>query len=95
MEDIREYVKRYEEAHPVRESAVPTDPSKRWFRKDALTECVDKCKYALFETAMREARMARPTEPMTAAQRLGHARYAALVPMCVTECESTVPSARN
>ena len=85
-ENISAYVKQYEAQHPVRRSEVPGDPSKRWFQKDPVTECVDRCKYALFETAMKEAGMKNSSEKMTERQRVIHARYAALQSLCHQEC---------
>ena len=53
--DIREYVKEYEAAHSQPTREIPVDPSKRWFKKDALTEFVDRCKYELYNTGERYA----------------------------------------
>jgi hypothetical protein len=89
LENVREYVKKYEAEHPKRKAEIPSDPNSRWFKKDPETECIDQCKYALFTTAMREAKMTSPSEPMSESQKLIHARYAALQSMCTEECRSS------
>lgn len=83
LENVEEYVKRHE-AQMVKGRNVPSDPSRRWFKKDLLTECVDRCRFELFSTAMEEsgggAFLNAPT------QRLVHSRYASLQSDCDKAC---------
>jgi hypothetical protein len=69
--NVKEYIKEYESLHPPRKGQVPTDPSSRWFKKDAMTECVDACRYELYKTAKEEGL---------------HERYALLQPDCISAC---------
>ena len=87
-ENIKQYVKRYEELHPEPKKAVPVDPSSRWFRKDQRTECIDKCKHELFQAAMEESGMKSSSEIPTETQKIIHARYAAMQSQCSNACSS-------
>jgi hypothetical protein len=82
--NVREYVQDYEARHPkpVSSGNVPEDPSKRWFKKDALTECIDSCRYELFKAAQTD-------EAVTETHRRSlHARYAALQSDCSDACRT-------
>jgi hypothetical protein len=84
--DIKTYVREHEAAHPVRkEGSVPCDPSSRWFKKDAITECIESCRYELFKTAQSESQ--NRTEDV---RRTVHARYASLQADCIDACKSHI-----
>ena len=88
LENVADYVYRCEIENSQRDKKqVPSDPSRRWFKKDAVSECVDKCKYELYRTAMEEAGMTRDGA-MNDAQRTVHIRYALLQSECTNVCSN-------
>jgi len=87
--NIKEYVEQYERSHPPRPSRIPTDPSKKWWfskSNDRVEECIERCQYSLFQTALEESGMTTVSEPLTQDQRIIHARFSALQPKCVDLC---------
>jgi len=92
--NIHEYIKEYERLQPPRKAYnVPTDPSKKWWfsrSSNPETECVERCKYNLYQTALSESRYDQVTsKDLTHEQRVIHARYAALQSECLDACKST------
>jgi len=90
--DIHEYIKQYEKVHPPRkEYDVPTDPSKKWWfmkSSDSKTDCIDRCKYNLYRTALSESKVDPSIDKqLTYEQRVIHARYAALQSECEEVCK--------
>ena len=96
LEDVNAYVKRYEAEHSLaKENSIPLDPSSRgWFvgmrrKQDPLTECVERCKYELFKTALFESGLTESYSKNTQlneAQRMVHSRYALLQSECSKAC---------
>ena len=85
-EDIKSYIRQYEKDHPNKK--VPENPSSRWFKRDSISECMDRCKYELFQEAMKESGMSSISEKPNESQRIIHSRYAALQSQCSKGCNS-------
>ena len=91
--DIHEYIKEYEKKHPLRkEYDVPTDPSRKWWfmrSSDPVTDCIDRCKFRLYQTALSESGVGLDAnKELTYEQRIIHARYANLQSECTEMCKS-------
>jgi hypothetical protein len=69
--DVREYIKDAQAKSLSSERQIPVNPDTRWFRRDSITKCVDRCRFELYKTAEKEGL---------------HARYAMLQPDCFEAC---------
>ena len=97
LEDVNAYVKRYEAEHSLGQGkgGIPSDPSSGgWFgmsrKQDPFTDCVERCKYELYKTALSESGLTTESYnkniPLNEAQRIVQSRYALLQSECSEAC---------